>query len=198
MRTLHPPQVWKFRFDLGEVLRLVEVTERDLHAAKLTLKNRRTRGVGARVVLAGGPSLLHAGWMMKGLRLTVAIPRPFVRVHAIFPTSLHRIASDAGVRHLVHVRNAIVHDEDLQQSTIKTSGSTQRTICSQKRKTWAGIKPRNEENNSWSERTWWSWPYLGANALSNKSTDHKQHLATAPPATTRPNWEAEIYDDIGL
>lgn len=110
---------------------MVEMTKRDLHAAKLALKNRRATSVRARVVLAGRPSLLHAWWMVQRLGFTVSVPGPLARVHAVFPTALHRVASDPSVRHLIHVWYAVVHHGKLQQSTIKGSGSTPRTICSQ-------------------------------------------------------------------
>lgn len=102
---------------------MVVMTKRDLHAAKLALKNRRATGVRARVVLAGWPSLLHAGWMMQRLGLTVPIPGSLTWVHAVFPTALHRVASHPSVWHLVHVWYTEVHHGEPQQSTIKSSES---------------------------------------------------------------------------
>lgn len=104
MCPLHPLQVWEVRFDLRVIIRLrVEMTKRDIHAAKLALKNRRATSVWARVVLAGRPSLLHAGRVVQRLGLAVSKPRPLTWVHAVFPTALHRVASHPSVRHLIHV-----------------------------------------------------------------------------------------------
>ena len=131
VRLLHPLQVWEVWFDLREIFRLIlEMTKRDLHAAELTLKNRRTTSVRARVVLAGWPSLLHAGRMVQWLGITVSVHRSLTWVHAVFPTALHRAASHPSVRHLIHVWYAVVHHGDPQQSTIKMIGQ----LCSQKRK----------------------------------------------------------------
>lgn len=121
--SLHPLQVWKVRFDLRVILRLmVEVTERDLHAAKFALKHRRTGCIRAWVMLAGGPSLLHAGWMVQWLGFTVSIAGSLTWVHAVFPTTLHRVASNACMRHLIHVWYAVVHHGQPQQGTIKILG----------------------------------------------------------------------------
>lgn len=104
MRPLHPLQVRKVRFDLREIIRLrVEMTKRDIHATKLALKNRRPTSIWARVVLAGRPSLLHAGRMVQRLGFTVSKARPLTWVHAVFPTALHCVASHPSVRHLIHV-----------------------------------------------------------------------------------------------
>lgn len=128
MRPLHPLQVRDVRVDLREIFRLmVEMAKRDLHAAKLTLKNRRATSVRARVVLGGRPSLLHAGRMVERLGLTVSIPGPLTCVHAVFPTALHRVASHPGVGHLIHVLHAVVHHGEPKQSTIKKSSTTVRS-----------------------------------------------------------------------
>lgn len=141
--SLHPLQVWKVRFDLRVILGLmVEMTERDLHAAKLALKHRRTGCIRARVMLAGGPSLLHAGWMVQWLGFTVSIAGSLTWVHAVFPTTLHRVASNACMRHLIHVWYAVVHHGWPQQGTIKNAGSILRIIGPQKRNIFGSAKYR--------------------------------------------------------
>lgn len=92
---------------------------RDLHAATLALINRRTAGVRAQVVLAGRPSLLHAGWMVKPLGLTVAVPGPLTAAHTVFSAARDHVAIHPGVRHLIHVRYTVVHHGEPQQSTMK-------------------------------------------------------------------------------
>lgn len=124
----------------------MEMTERDLHAAKLALKHRRTSCIRARVMLAGGPSLLHAGWMVQRLGFTVSVAGSLTWVHAVFPTALHRVASNACMRHLIHVWYAVVHHGRPQQGTIKNSGSILRIIGPQKRNIFAGSKYRSSSH----------------------------------------------------
>lgn len=121
---------------------MVEMTKWDLHAAEFALKNRRATSVRARVVgrLAGRPSLLHAGWMVQRLGLTVSIPGPLTCVHAVFPAARHRVASHPGVRHLIHVCHAVVHCGEPQQSTIKKS-VVKKLKQKKKKKYWVDIKP---------------------------------------------------------
>lgn len=85
----------------------------DLHATALALIARRRR-VRARVVLAGGPSLLHAGRVVQSLGLAGLVARPLASIHAVLAAAGHRVASQPGVRHLVHVGRAAP-----QQSTMK-------------------------------------------------------------------------------
>lgn len=85
------------------------MAQRHLHAT--TLGRRRVR---ARVVLAGGPSLLHAGRVVQPLGLVVVIARPLATVHAVLP-------AHPGVRHLVHVRRGAP-----QQSTMKEGNHAKR------------------------------------------------------------------------
>lgn len=121
MPPLHPLQVRDVRFDVGKILRLmVKMAKRDLHAAELVLKDRRTAGVRAGVVLGGRPGLLHAGRMVQPLGLTVAIAGSLTCVHAVLPTPLHGVASHAHVGHLVHVWHAVVHHVEPRWGTIKT------------------------------------------------------------------------------
>lgn len=120
MPLLHPMQARHLRFNLREIFRLmVEMAMRDLHAATLALINRRTAGVRAQVVLAGRPSLLHGGWMVKPLGLTVAVSRPLTAAHTVFSAARDHVATHPGVRHLIHVRYKVVHDGEPQKSTMK-------------------------------------------------------------------------------
>lgn len=113
---LHPLQMWIIMFNLRKILWLVvEVAERDLHVAELILKGGRTSSVGAGVVLARGPSLLHAGWVMQGLRFIVSISGSLSWIHAMLPTTLDSVAPGARVRHLIHVRYTVVHHEEPKQ-----------------------------------------------------------------------------------
>lgn len=96
---------------------MVEVAERNLHVAELVLKGGRAASVGAGVVLAGGPGLLHAGRVMQGLGLVVSVTGPIPGVHAMLPATLNGVTPDPRVGHLVHVRYAVVHHEE-PQSTI--------------------------------------------------------------------------------
>lgn len=167
------------------------MAKRDLHAAKLTLKNRRATSVRARVVLAGRPSLLHAGQMVERLGLTVSIPGPLTRVHAVFPTALHRVASHPGVGHVIHVLHAVVHHGEPKQSTIKKKvpqlSVLKKESRFQKKKKKNQVKEGASSHVNVTIRSFLVWKKL-----------HRLHRATAPPATTRPNWEAEIYDDAEL
>lgn len=89
------------------------MAQRDLHATALALIDGRRR-IQARVLLAGGPSLLHAGRVVEPLGLAVVIPRPLASIHAGLPAAGHRVASHPGMRHLVHVCRGAP-----QQSTMK-------------------------------------------------------------------------------
>lgn len=210
MCPLHPLQVWEVMFDVREIFRLmVEMTKRHVHAAKLALKNRRATNVRAGVVLVGWPRLLHAGWMVQRLGFTVSISRSLTRVHAVFPTTLHCVASNPSVRHLIHVWYAVVHHGEPQQSTIKKFRVKSENCPSSKKK--SRLKKEKKSNKEHQAVQKWrlevSWPKKTSqrltlrrhtNLLSTKSTEHRLHLASAPPATTRPNWDAEIYDDVEL
>lgn len=96
----------------------MEVAQWDLHATTLALIDGRPR-VRAGVVLAGGPSLLHAGRVVQPLGLAVVVPRPLATIHAVLPPAGHRKAPHPGVRHLVHVGHAVVGRGASQQSTMK-------------------------------------------------------------------------------
>lgn len=91
---------------------MVEVAERHLRVTELGLERRRARGVRARVVLAGGPSLLHAGRVVQRLRFIVSVPGPLAWVHAVFPTALSTEAPNPSVGHLIHVWHAEVHHKE--------------------------------------------------------------------------------------
>lgn len=143
VRVLHPLQVREVGFDLGEILRLVvEVTERDLHAAKLALKSRRAGGgVRAGVVAPEGPrTLLHAGRVVQGLGLRVPVPGSPARVHAGFPAARRRVAAHPRGGRLVHVRYAVIHGGEPQQSTME--GYADERICFTKK----GTKPLKIKN----------------------------------------------------
>lgn len=186
MDPLHPLQVGEVRFDFREIVGLmVEVAEWDLRVAELTLERRGAGGVRARVVLAGGPSLLHAGRVVQRLRLIVSVPRPLAWVHAVLPTALNPEAPDPGVGHLVHVWHAEVHREE-QGTPLSPSCSLLPKL--QKDPVLLSEGGKNPEAESKEEET-----FDPVNPHS-----HTLHRPTAPPATTRPNWEAEIYDDAGL
>lgn len=98
---------------------MVEVTNGNLHAAKLALESGRASGVRAGVELAGGPSLVQAGRVVQRLGFTVSVPGPLTWEHAMFSTALHRVASDPSIRHLVHVWYTVVHHGEPQLTTIK-------------------------------------------------------------------------------
>lgn len=86
----------------------MEVAQRDLHATTLALVDGRRR-VRARVVLAGGPGLLHAGRVVvQPLGLAGVVAGPLATVHAVLPAAQHRVAPHPGVRPLVHVGPAVV------------------------------------------------------------------------------------------
>lgn len=119
MAPRNPRQVKIVSFGLWEIFRLRwEMAQRDIHATALALIDRRRR-VQARVVLAGGQSLLHAGRVVQPLGLAVAVPRPLASVHAVLPAARHRVAPHPGMRHLVHVGHAVVHHGEPQRSTMK-------------------------------------------------------------------------------
>lgn len=101
------------------------MAQRDIHATALALIDRRRR-VQARVVLAGGQRLLHTGRVVQPLGLAVAIPRPLATIHAVLPAARHRVAAHLGVRHLVHVGQAVVHHGEPQQSTMKVKSGKQK------------------------------------------------------------------------
>lgn len=111
----------------------MEVAQRDLHAATLALIDGRPR-VRAGVVLAGGPSLLHAGRVVQPLGLAVVVPRPLATIHAVLPPAGHREAPHPGVRHLVHVGHAVVGRGAPQQSTMKEGAQKKKTKTSQPRR----------------------------------------------------------------
>lgn len=120
MPPLHPMQARNLGFNLWEIFRLmVEMAMRDLHAATLALINRRTASVWVQVVLAGRPSLLHAGWMVKPLGLIVAVPGPLTAAQTVFSAARDHVATHPGMRHLIHVRYTVVHSGEPQQSTMK-------------------------------------------------------------------------------
>lgn len=127
MAPWNPRQVKIVSFGLWEIFRLRwEMAQRDIHATALALIDRRRR-VQARVVLAGGQSLLHTGRVVQPLGLAVAIPRPLATIHAVLPAARHRVASHPGMRHLVHVGHAVVHHGEPQQSTMKEGKSGKKT-----------------------------------------------------------------------
>lgn len=113
--ALHPVQVGEVGLDLGEVLGLVvEVVQRDVHAAELVLEGGRAGGVRARVVLLPRvPRRLHAGRVVvQRLGLVVPVPGTLARVHAVLPSALDRVPPHSGVGHVVHVWYAVVHHEE--------------------------------------------------------------------------------------
>lgn len=207
MAPRNPRQVKIVSFGLWEIFRLRwEMAQRDIHATALALIDRRRR-VQARVVLAGGQSLLHAGRVVQPLGLAVAVPRPLASVHAVLPAARHRVAPHPGMRHLVHVGHAVVHHGEPQRSTMKEVKSgkkkTQKTPGVSKqnsrlpekdqRKDGRKIKPcQREAFIVWtSERS----------TLTQEFYPPQSRVSTgqsAPPATTRPNWRAELYDDAEL
>lgn len=178
IRPMDPLQVWEVRFDLRETFRLmVEMTKRDLHAAKLFLKSRKAISVWARVVLALWPSLLHTGWVVQRLGFTKSVPGSLTLVHAVFPTVLHHVPTHPNMRHVIHVWYAIVHHGERHK---KSSKSTPRTVRSQKTK---NIRSKKEHQATW---TWQRCPGLDkkrnfidvdpTNVSSTKSTDRSLHL----------------------
>lgn len=100
---------------------MVEMTQRNLHSAKVTFKHGSSASVRARVVLVGRPSLLHAGRMVERLRLTESVSRALAGEHAVLPTDLHRVASNPSMRHVIHVWQAVIHRGETQQRNIKIS-----------------------------------------------------------------------------
>lgn len=152
------------------------MAKRDLHAAKLALKNRRATSVRARVVLAGRPSLLHAGQMVERLGLTVSIPGPLTRVHAVFPTALHRVASHPGVGHVIHVLHAVVHHGEPKQSTINKKVPQLSVLKKESR-----FQKKKKKIRSKKERqAMWMWQ-LEVSWSEKNFTDYTEPLPHPPP-----------------
>lgn len=174
------------------------MAQRDIHATALALIDGRRR-VQARVVLAGGQSLLHAGRVVQPLGLAVAIPRPLATIHAVLRAAGHRVAAHPGMRHLVHVSHAVVHHGEQRQSSMKEVKKKlqecQRKTKEKEADSSKMIKGEMKEKSSHvKERLASSVREVNPYAVSSRVSTGQ----SAPPATTRPNWRAELYDDAEL
>lgn len=119
MGLVHPLYVGEVSLPLREIVRLGVVSERHFHATELTLEHRVSPGVGAGIRLASLPCLLHTGWTVHGLGLTVAEACPLTSVHAVLPTSLHRVTPtptpSPAMGKLIQLGHTVVHCGELHR-----------------------------------------------------------------------------------